>query len=183
MVICALWGASYLQVVHQLSQIAASNTVSLIFFGSILGCPLMGWISDRLGRRKPLMLFGAVATFLTVIPLLMGNALSENVLGLIFFILGVFTSTQVIAYPMIAESNSSHNTGAATAIASVIIMGGGGVGQILFGWLVQYHAGAPTQQYSVADFQFAMWMFPIAAIAALLAILFARETYCSRVEA
>ena len=180
MVICALWGASYLQVVHQLSQITASNIVSLIFMGSILGCPLVGWLSDMLGRRKPLMILGALATFLTVIPLLMGVVLSETALSILFFMLGVFTSTQIISYPLIAESNRIGNTGAATAIASVIIMGGGGVGQVLFGWLMQHHAGKAMQDYTVADFQFAIWMFPIAAIVALLAILCARETYCER---
>jgi MFS family permease len=101
-------------------------------------------------------------------------------LSLIFLLLGFFTSTQVISYPMIAESNSANNIGAATGIASVIIMGGAGVGQVLFGWLMQHHAGLETQHYKVADFQFAMWLFPIAALIALLAIIFAKETHCER---
>jgi len=180
MVLCALWGASYLQEVHQLTAIAASNIVSLIFMGSIVGCPLVGWLSDSMGRRKPLMLAGAIATLLTVIPLFMGIALSETVLGVLFFALGLFTSTQVIAYPLIAESNRIDNTGVATGMASVIIMGGGGVGQVLFGLLMRQHAGDVTQQYSIADFQFAMWMFPIAAVVALSAILLTRETNCER---
>lgn len=180
MVICALWGASYLQVVHQLPQMVASNIVSLIFIGSIIGCPVMGWMSDTLGHRKPLMVFGAVATFLTVIPLFLGIELSETALGVLFFLLGFFTSTQVITYPLIAESNPKCSTGAATGIASVIIMGGGGVGQVLFGWLMQHHAGVSSYQYTVADFQFAMWMFPIAVLVAFLAILFTRETHCMR---
>lgn len=180
MVICALWGASYLQVVHQLSPINASNVVSMIFIGSILGCPLAGGLSDLMGRRKPLMLFGAFATLLTVIPLFLGIALSEFTLSSLFFMLGLFTSTQVISYPVISESNSIDNTGAATGIASVIIMGGGGVGQILFGLLMQYHAGMDIYQYNITDFQFAMWMFPITAMVALLAAFFTRETYCKR---
>ena len=182
MVICALWGASYLQIVHQLSQIEASNVVSMIFIGSILGCPVAGGFSDLMGRRKPLMIIGAVATFLAVIPLFLGIVLSETILSLLFFMLGLFTSTQVISYPLISESNKINNTGAATGIASVIIMGGGGIGQVLFGWLMQHHAGAASQQYTVADFQFAMWIFPIATIAALIAVLFTRETYCEREE-
>ena len=180
MVICALWGASYLQVVHQLPQIAASNIVSLIFIGSIIGCPLVGWLSDKSGRRKPLMIIGALAALLTVMPLFMGLVLSEMELSVLFFVLGVVTSTQVIAYPLIAESNNPSNIGVATSIASVIIRGGAAVGQLLFGWLMQYHAGAVTQQYTPADFQFAMWMFPLAVIAALVAITFTQETYCER---
>lgn len=176
MVLCALWGASYLEVVHHLPRMAASNVVSMIFIGSIIGCPLVGWLSDTSGRRKPLMIAGAVATLLTVTPLFLGIALSPTALSVLFFALGVFTSTQVITYPMIAESNDSANTGAATGIASVIIMGGGGVGQVLFGSLMQHHAA--TADYSTADFQYAMWMFPIATVVALAAILLTRETYC-----
>lgn len=180
MVLCALWGASYLQEVHQLSSLSASNIVSLIFMGSILGCPLVGWLSDSLGRRKPLMIIGAIATLLTVIPLFLGHVLSETILSVLFFSLGLFTSTQVIAYPLIAESNRAENTGVATGIASVVIMGGGGIGQIVFGMLMRQHAGSVTQHYGVTDFQFAMWMFPIAAVVALVAILLTRETYCER---
>lgn len=180
MVLCALWGASYLQVAHGLSEIAASNVVSLIFMGSVIGCPLVGWMSDSQGRRKPLMIAGALATLITVIPLFLDLTLSQTTLSIIFFALGLFTSTQVISYPLVAESNQAENTGAATGIASVLIMGGGGVAQVLFGWLMAQHAQVAVAQYTMADFQYAMWMFPIAAIAALIAVLMTRETYCKR---
>lgn len=182
MVLCALWGASYLQVVHHLPEMAASNVVSFIFIGSIIGCPLVGWLSDSQGRRKPLMIIGAVATLLTVIPLFMELNLTQTQLSILFFALGFFTSTQVISYPLIAESNPSENTGAATGIASVLIMGGAGIGQVLFGFLMQQHAGPTAQNYTVADFQYAMWIFPLTAIAALLAVLLTRETCCNRLN-
>ncbi len=180
MVLCALWGASYLEVVHQLPKMEASNVISLIFIGSIIGCPLAGWISDAWGSRKPLMIIGAVATLITVIPLFFGSALSETSLSIIFFLLGFFTSTQVITYPLVTESNHASNTGAATGIASFIIMGGGGVGQVVFGMLMHHHAGGA--HYTTADFQFAMWMFPIATLVSLAAIFFTRETYCKRMN-
>lgn len=180
MVLCALWGASYLEVVHHLPDFAASNVVSLIFMGSVIGCPIVGWLSDSQGRRRPLMIMGAVATLITLIPLFINVVLSQLSLSIIFFALGFFTSTQVISYPLVAESNRAENTGAATGIASVIIMGGGGVGQILFGWLMSHHAGIAKVDYTVADFQFAMWIFPIAAITALVAVILTRETYCKR---
>lgn len=180
MVLCALWGASYLQSVHHLSEMAASNIVSLIFFGSIIGCPLVGWLSDTHGKRKPIMIVGAVGSLLLVLPLVINSPLSPSLLSILFFSLGLLTSTQVISYPMIAESNALANTGAATSIASVIIMGGGGVGQVVYGWLVQSHAGWQIAHYSSADYSHAMWMFPITAFAALIAVLFSRETHCRR---
>ena len=180
MVLCALWGASYLKIVHHLPEMAASNVVSLILVGSIIGCPLVGWFSDKLGRRKPLMIAGAVATILIVMPFLSGAVLSKTTLSVLFFALGVVTSTQVISYPMVAESNHRGNTGAATGVASIIIMGGGGVAQVLFGSLMQHHAANSTI-YTIADYQFALWMFPIATIVALLAVMMTKETHCKRV--
>ncbi|WP_419419382.1 MFS transporter [Legionella sp. D16C41] len=178
MVLCALWGASYLEVVHHIKEIAASNIISLIFIGSIIGCPLAGWLSDKQGRRKPLMIFGAIATLITVLPLFLEFKLNQWQLSGLFFALGFFTSTQVISYPLIAESNRKDNTGAATGISSVLIMGGAGIGQVLFGMLIQYHAGGSGNHYTSADFQYAMWMFPLTAIAALIAVLLAKETNC-----
>ena len=180
MVLCALWGASYLQTVHQLPGMAATNVISFIFIGSIIGCPLAGWLSDSQGLRKPIMIFGAIATLMTVAPLFMDIALSQTQLSILFFLLGLFTSTQVISYPLIAESNPVENIGTATGVASVIIMGFAGVGQVVFGLLIQHHAGSANDIYSVADFQYAMWMFPMTAVFSLLAVFLTRETNCKR---
>ena len=182
MVFGALWGASYLQTVHHLSTISASNVVSCLFIGSMIGCPLVGWVSDSMGRRKAPMLIGAVLTLLAFMPLLIGYSLSSLSLSLVFFAIGFVTSAQVISYPCIAESNRPTSTGAATGIASVIIMGGGGVGQVVFGQLMQAHAGAASQSYSAIDFQFALWMFPVATVVALLGLIATRETYCHRLD-
>lgn len=177
MVLCALWGASYLQAVYKLSAVTASNVVNLLFIGSIVGCPLVGWLSDLHSRRKPLMIIGALTTLITLMPFFLGFNLTVGMLSILFFALGLFTSTQVISYPLIAESNSLKNTGAATGLASMLIMCGAAIGQILFGILMQKHAGT-EKIYTVADFQYALWMFPLATILALIASLLLRETFC-----
>lgn len=182
MVLGALWGASYLTVVHQLPEMAASNIVSLIFFGSIIGCPLVGFLSDRQGRRKPVMIAGAILTLLFLLPFFMEFSLSKSTLSLLFFALGFFTSTQVISYPLIAESTTHNTIGTATGLASILIMGSAGLGQLVFGLLVQHHAGPRGTHYVLADFQYAMWMFPIAVVIAIIAILLTRETHCMTIQ-
>lgn len=181
MVLGALWGATYLTTVHGVSTIAASKVISCLFIGSMAGCPLVGLISDAMGRRKTPMIAGAILTVLAFIPLLMSAPLSSALLGLVFFAIGFVTSAQVVSYPCIAESNRANITGAATGIASLVIMGGGGLGQVVFGQLMQHHAGMTSQHYQVVDFQFAFWMFPVSTIIALLALCFMRETYCHRI--
>jgi MFS family permease len=182
MVLCVLWGASYLTVVHGLAPLSASNVVSLILIGSIIGCPLAGWLSDKHGVRKPLMMLGASVSLVISVLLVYGSSVSVVYLSFLFFSLGLFSSTQVIGYPVIAESNTEHNTGSATALASLVIIGGGGVAQVVFGLLMQAHAGGDVLRYTVADFQGAMWLFPVTMAAALIAIFFMRETRCTRIN-
>lgn len=175
MVLCALWGGSYLINIHHLNTIKASNIISLIFVGSIIGCPVLGWLSDKHGKRKPTMIFGALITFILFIPLFLSISLSETVLSFIFFSLGFITSAQVISYPLIAESNPTSNTGIATGIASIIIMSGGGVGQVLFGLIMDN--GSINSQYLAVNYQHAMLIFPITALIALIAAFFMKETF------
>lgn len=180
MVLCALWGASYLKKVHHLTDIEASNVITLILIGSMLGGPLFGFFSDKLGRRKPVMLLGTMGALGTMWLLIMFTDLSFVSLSCLFFAIGLFSSSQIIGYPLISESNHANNTGLATAIASIIITGSGGVGQILFGGLLQRHAGFGVHHFTSLDFQYAIIMLPIAAVISGLMILGIEETYCSR---
>lgn len=180
MVLCALWGASYLKKVHHLANMEASNIMSLVLMGSMIGGPLFGFLSDKLGRRKPIMLFGAIGTLGIMGLLVTFTNLSFITLSCIFFAIGLLSSCQIVGYPLISESNHSNNTGIATAIASIIITGCGGLGQVLFGALLQHHAGFIAHHFSSLDFQYAIIMLPIAAAISCLMMLGIDETYCSR---
>ena len=189
MVFGALWGSNYLMRVFALDKMTASTITANILLGSIFGCPLAGWLSDRSGARKPIMILGAVISLLLVIPLYLGTDLSALQLHALFFLLGVTTSTQVISYPLVAESNPAKYTGVATGLASVLIMGGAGVAQMIFSAMLEFSARQSsslnllehtTLQYSAADYQKAALIFPIAFILALIAVLMVRETYCKR---
>lgn len=175
MVMCALWGNSYLREVHLVSSLEASHIVNDIFIGSIIGCPFVGWMSDKLGRRKPIMLIGAIITLALTTPLVMPITFSGSILKMLFFSLGLCTSTQVLSYPLIAANNPSSITGTATAMASILIMGVGGVAQVLFGALLQYHGHHFSAHDAMADFRFAMWIFPISALIASLIVFFMQE--------
>lgn len=178
MVLCALWGGSYLAVVYNMSAMEASRIVSALFLGSMIGCPALGWLSDMQGQRKPVMWFGVVGTLLSLLPLFISSELSFWTLSSIFFALGFFTSSQVMSYPLIAESEKPQLVGEATGVASMIIMGSAAFGQILFGFLMQHRAGSVVLEYAPIHFQYAMKMFPIAVILAGVVLMWIRETHC-----
>ncbi len=176
MVLCALWGMPYLQKVHALNEIAATQVVTMIFIGSIIGSPLVGFISDKMGERRKPMLIGGLLTVLLTLFLPITSHLPYALLLLLFFLIGLVSSTQVIAYPMVAESNPPETTGSATAIASCLIMAGAAVTQVIFGKLLDWHWVGTVMHgqrwYSVSDYQFAMLLFPVTALIALIAMYF-----------
>ena len=50
-----IWGVRYLQEAHGLDYGAAVMRSATVPFGWIIGCPLLGLLSDRIGRRKPVI--------------------------------------------------------------------------------------------------------------------------------
>src|SRR5213075_1029164 len=55
------WGVRFLQEGRGQDYEAAVMLAATIPLGWIIGCPLLGFISDRLGRRKPVIFAGALA--------------------------------------------------------------------------------------------------------------------------
>jgi len=187
MVLDAVWGVTYLVKVHQLTQIQASNVTAMIFFGSIVACPFVGLLSDRIGLRKKPMIWGGILSLLSILLVVLIPELHYPSLLVLFFLIGLFTSTQIVSYPLAAESNDSRITGTAVSIVSFIIMGGAALAQILFGKLLDLSwnglLGEDGQRiYSSLDYQHAMWMFPVAIGIGLLAALLLKETYCRKKE-
>lgn len=177
-----LWGSLYLNTAHNLSHTSATYVTSMIFLGTIFGSPLMGWLSDKIGRRKAPMIIGAVMSFIVMISILYFTNLPFWVLILLFFSLGLITSTQVISYPTVTENNSRMLTATCVSVVSFCAISGGAIFEPLFGWLMDYHWSGiisnGIRQYSISDFQFAMGLFPIGIIIALIAATFIKETYC-----
>jgi MFS family permease len=160
-VIGALWGNLYLQHVRHFSLTEASWITSMVFFGIMLGAPVIGWISDVLQRRKSLMILGALLSCTTIMSIIYLPNVSLMSAMTLFFVLGFLSGVQVLAYPFVVESNPPELASSATSVIALSINLGAALMQLIFGILVD-HSG-----YSVA-----MLALLIAAIISLLIALF-----------
>lgn len=177
-----LWGVMYLTQVHHLLKTQASLVATMIFVGTIIGLPFIGWFSDAIGKRRLPMIMGALLSLVVILCIMFLPNLNFFTLSVLFLLLGIFTSSQIISYPLIAESNPKYLTGTSTGLASILIMGGAAVFQPMFGWIMDLrwdHAlNNGLALYSPSNYVAGLAIMPIAFIISIIAALLLRETYC-----
>lgn len=178
----AFLGTIYLQQAQHLTASHAALVSGMIFFGSFIGSSSIGWISDRIKKRRLPMIIGAILILAVVMTIMYAPHLNFVELMALFFVLGYVTSTQVLGYPTVAEHNPKVLTGTAVSIVSTITVFSGAVIFPLAGWLLDTsgkHARVNgVMHYSISAYHHAMLILPIAAVGALIAALIIKETNC-----
>jgi len=114
-----VWGVRYLQVAHGMDYAVAVMRSAAVPFGWILGCPLLGFVSDRIGRRKPVILGGALVLLACLAWVLYGPAgvLPPYTVGLV---MGIASGAAMIPYTVIKEANPARVGGTATGVINFI---------------------------------------------------------------
>lgn len=182
----AMMGNLFLVQVYGLSPTKASYASSAIFLGTIIGSPLVGRLSDYLSKRRAIMLLGAILAGTALWLVMEAHQLSLLGWIILFFTVGLLTSTQVLSYPTVAESNPAILTATSVSVVSMLTQGGIAVYQPIFGWLLKHHWDGQVQNhvpvYSASDYHAGLSMLFIGIIIAFTAAIFIRETYGSRQE-
>ena len=106
-----VWGVRFFQTDRMFSFSDAVFAISMVPLGWVFGCPLLGWLADRLGRRKPVYLGGAAVMLIGFVQLIYAPTLLPGWLTL--FILGVASGAAMIPYTVIKEVNPDEVKGSA----------------------------------------------------------------------
>ncbi len=114
-----VWGVRFLQEGFDVPYTDAVMRSASVPFGWIIGCPLMGWLSDRLGRRKPVIIGCAAILLVTLIVILFGSRAQfpPMMLGLV---MGIASGAAMIPYTIIKEANRPEHSGTATGVVNFI---------------------------------------------------------------
>ena len=177
-----LWAVPWLSTVYGYGDSTAAKIASMLFFGWAIGAPVMGWLSDHTGKRKPVMLIGIICNTLIFSVVLFAGFSTPPMLAFLFFMLGISGSMMTVSFGSMREVNSPRHSATAMGLVNMCVVGSGAVMQPVIGWLLDlgwdgrivegariYGADAYTTAFSVL----------IASnLLALVCVLLLRETYC-----
>lgn len=171
-----LWGVPFFETFYQFSTYTAAQMTSLVFIGWIVGAPLMGALSDYFHRRKPIMLVCLVAVF-GLFCLLAYVPLSVGALRAALFLIGLFSSGQILTYAIAKQTMPSFATGSAVGCANFITFSWTALLTPLMGATLHYiqHRAHHFQHVTLQDYQLAMLWVPLSLLLATIAAIYIRE--------
>ena len=180
-----LWGTSYIKTVHHLHPEIAATGISFIFIGWAIGGPIMGLISDRIGRRKPCMLFSAVMSLVVMAAILYSSHMTEILLFALLFCFGLANTGVGVSYALASEINPAPIAGTSMAFANMASVLVGAMFQPIIGWFLDLgwrgQMSDGVKVFSVADFHHAMLALLLCLLMSVVVLFFVKETYCRNV--
>ncbi|UCV20909.1 MFS transporter [Ferribacterium limneticum] len=180
-----LWATPYLMQVHGLARSVAAAHLSLWFGGFAVGCLFIGSLSDRLGRRKPVLIVTSHLYALIWLLLLSCVAMPVAVSYLLFALLGLTTAGFSLTWACAKEVNPPLLSGMSTSVAN---MGGFMTAALLqpfvgwimdLGWTGEMVSGARV--YDVETWRHGVLVVSIVAILGAASCWWIKETRCRNI--
>ena len=169
-----VWGVRFLQDAHGLDYGSAVMRSAAVPVGWIIGCPLLGFISDKIGRRKPVIIAGAFVLLGCLAWILYGpaNLLPPYTLGLVA---GVASGAAMLPYTVIKEANPPQLGGTAAGVVNFLNFTFSALlGPVFAGMLLRASGGSSDLELGHYQSTFTPLLFGVV-IAIILAFIL-RET-------
>ncbi len=141
MTFIGLWAAPFLIHAHGMSPVDAGRYTALTLIAFACCAPIVGWLSDRLRMRRPLVIAFAAAysaTGLIWIALPMPSAGGAAIAAVLT---GLAVPGFTLTWSIAKEVNPPERAGIAIAIANIGGFVASGILQPLVGWVVDHGAG------------------------------------------
>lgn len=181
-----LWGVPFLEIAYSLEHTHAALAVSCIFIGFAVGAPFLGWLSDFMGRRKPILLLGTVLAIFCLSLVIYNHHFSLPLLMLLLFLFGFGTSGFFTSFAMIREVFPLTLVATVLGIMNTFDSICEALYEPLVGafldWTWEGKMVDGIHQFSLEGYHFSLFLLPLSLGLALFTLLFIKETNCRPID-
>ena len=171
-----LWAGPYLMQVYGLSKSAAGAVLSTFALAMIFGSPLLGWLSNRFGRKPVLIGCSVILIGVTGTMSWFVDTLSLSALYLLFF---CFFITGGAIGPVVAAVSKElfpiSISGTSVGVVNLFPFAGAAFFQILIGAVLTGHVQG-QEHYAIIGYQTMFLICLAGAVLSLAAALLMQET-------
>lgn len=169
-VYAALWSTPFFMSKLKLNLTMASFLTGLLYLGTAIGCPLFGWLAEKLAKR--LVLFFYSTCFSACFLLLILFLPSENILlyGMLQFCLGLSTGNYLLAFSVsddIAPKGMVNTYSGFTNCLSVLLAP---ILQPIIGFLLDRQTAEQVVSFDAHHYQHALIILPMLLVLSLITL-------------
>lgn len=179
-----LWGVPYIMVRYQLAATEAAAVCSLMLVCMAVGGPLLGALTDRWGRRKPLYLIASLATSLGWSLVVFVPDLPLGIFLVLISLIGLASGAMIIGFAWSKESVPLPLAGTAAGVINMGTMLGPTILQPAIGLVLDAMWAGQTQDgvrvYGLEAYQAGFVLMVIWSLLSCGLLLAAKETYCKQ---
>ncbi len=154
----ALWAAPFIQVKLNCNLQQASLINAMFFLGTALSCPLFGFLSTQLKKRKPLILSSCLSTTCLLFILLYLPTTSHTLVACLMFMIGVCCGAYMLAYTIANELSPAESRSTCTGFTNMLAMITTPILQPMIGFLLD--ALSKNGLYTLSNYQTALLVIP-----------------------
>lgn len=177
-----LWGVPYLVATQGLDRAGAAGITSVLFIGWGVGAPILGWLSDRVGRRKPPFLAGLALCAASMAGLAWWPAAPLPVVTALCFLCGFGGAAQIVGFAAVRELNPEGASGTAIGLVNGMVTGAGALYQPLLGLLLDLawtgETAGGARLYGAGAYSTAFSVLVAGAVVGTVCVAMMRETWC-----
>lgn len=158
-----------------LSLSSSSFMLTVSWIGYAIGCPLLGYVSDYIQRRKIVMFASSIFLLIGTLGVLF--IVEKNLLIISFFMLGLGASGQSVGFASIAEQFKKQFVAVGLGLNNAVIITTSSLNAPALGFVLDSIKNGPIP----TNIEY-IWVFSVlvvlAAIAFIISLFFIKESFC-----
>ena len=177
-----LWGVPFLATHYGLSPAKSAALTSTLLVSWAVGGPVLGALSDRIGRRKPLYMAGCFVGCAGWSLILFMPGLPVWVLTLLVTMVGFASGAMILGFAFVKESVPASLAGTVSGVCNMGVMIGPMALQPVMGWILDRSWNGTMENgikiYHLGAYRSAFTLMMAWSILAAVLICFTTETNC-----